>query len=47
MNLKGLTLPEFNYLVYDDDRLDQFDESIDPKLIALKVKKYSYEVQEQ
>ena len=44
MNLKGFAKPEFSYLVYDDDRLDQFDESIDPRDIAMKVKKY--EVQE-
>ena len=44
MNLKGMRLPMMDYLIYDDERLQQFECSLDPKVIAMNLNKVKYHV---
>ena len=46
MNVKGLHLPSNDYLIYDDDRLCQFDMSLDAKMLQNHVPRCNYQVKE-
>jgi hypothetical protein len=46
INVKGMHVPDTDYLIYDDERLTQFNMSLDPKVIAMNLNKCRYMVQE-